>query len=173
MYKKVLNYFVILAVTIFSMVPMTACGSDDKDDEDLENSWNDNKDDEGDNSEDLSPMPDDTRIVGKWLWTNVTSWDKKDGILTEEFIADVAHLNYFYEFFEDGTLDMYEHGRLEWQGKYEFHDGILTIYIQGNIDDWNYSFKKDTLTIKWQKSEDRYDGVHYESYDEIVMKRVN
>ncbi len=153
MYKKVFNYFVIVAVALFTACAMTAC-SDDDDDDDKGGSGN---------------------IVGDWRPVHSKGWEKENGKIVDQWDDEIPANDYLVSFKSDGSYTIFEGGSTYEVGTYVVKGDKITIkYNEDGYTDQEsakFKIKGDKLTFYFSEKEGD-DGVTYESYEENTYKRV-
>ena len=159
MYKKVLNYFVIITVALFTACAMTACNDDD------------DEDDLGGGSGSKGG------IVGEWLLTRVKGWDKVNGKIEEEWdeYLDSIYEYTVYKFRSNGTVEVYLENHLDDRAKYTLKGNKLTFtYVEdGEQYTVTYDCKISGDNMKITGSEKEIeDGVTYEYYEELYFERL-
>ncbi len=156
MFKKVMNYFVIMALALSSAYAFTACSSDD----------------------DKEPENGKGNIVGPWKWMHSKGWQKRDGVIVQEWDYEYDYVyDYAYVFLSDGTMASYENAPVSdvRYGTYTYHNDELTInYL---YDDGSpYFTETHTCTISGNKMKlVRYEEIKangVEVYEEKDLVRI-
>lgn len=186
MYKKILNYFVIMAVALFTMAPMASCGNDDPmascgnddDENNLEDSWSngddkvdnkpnedgeDNGQDERQDEGEANVTPNVNDITGRWHLTYEIGWEKENGEIIQSWKHDDSIFRIYYNFYSDSTYKLEYQGDIE-EGPFTLTDGKMT--LGGHYYDVIVS--GNTL-----KTIEHIEEETFELYEELTYTRVN
>ncbi|MDE7096227.1 MAG: lipocalin family protein [Muribaculaceae bacterium] len=159
MYKKVLNYFVIITVALFTACAMTACNDDD------------DEDDLGGGSGSKGG------IVGEWLLTRAQGWEKENGKIVDEWDENFDSIYEYtvYKFRSNGTVEVYLENHLEDRAKYTLKGNKLAItYVEDGeqyTETCDCKISGDNMKITTSEKEIE-NGVTYEYYEELYFERL-
>ncbi len=161
MFKKVMNYFVIMALALSSASVFTACGDDDDKDRDEDEPGN---------------VVVTSSIVGEWRVTHASGWEKKDGVIVDEWEEDCDDYSWIYEFSSDGTMTESYEGYADF-GTYTYrNDKIIMNLLEDGVDPYT---KTGTCQISGNRMKltfvEKYTehGASYEDYEVLDLIRIN